>query len=281
MHISIHKTVKKSGMKAGVLVALLTTFGCVDNNSFVERGAVQSTREQAVTVLPQFTITGSETVPDNLFLTELGLVVSEIRLEPIFGESGLAYTTRDPIAMKFDISHNQLSQTGDLVTLPEAGRYLVSIRLEPVATFDGETDPFSFRLKGFVAEESLLANPAKTSDGTPLPLPFDEKPLVDEENNEESAAVSAETLPWTPFAYNSKQTVFYTFSDVEFQPGEQRLEFSFDVRDWVIDVADPISKAIRNSADDEDGVDVTRQVDSAGRGVESLIENGVVHTDQL
>ncbi len=247
--------------------------GCVDQEEITGPMTVETTRQQAVEVVPQFRISGVDAVPNNLYLSELGLVVSEIRLTPVLlTDSNLAYSTVDPMALKFDVSENETVLQGPPLELPDSGRYVVSIRLEPVETLEGEAAESSFSMDGFVAETPEPYDLSETSDGKPLPLPFDEKP-----DSDELTDAADSPLLWTPFQYNSRRSVFFTFNDVSFESGEQILEFTFDVRDWADGVADPISKAVRNSATSEsDGIDVTRQIESTGVGVDALISGGVV-----
>ncbi len=263
-------------IKIGTLGLALAAVGCVSpDDDSVESDSLR-TRGQAVSVVPEFHIANVDQIPSDLVVTDIGLVVSEIRLVPVQSENGLAYSTANPIGVKFKVNEDELARRGDEIVLPDKGRYIVSIRLEPVATLEGETETSSFSMDGYAAEIPDFANTSKHSDGTPLPLPFDEKPDV--EDDEEAAKEAM----WTPFQYNSKQTIFYTFNDVELVPGKQVLTFTFDVQQWADSVADPISKAIRNSATaEEEGIDVTREVESVGQGARALIEGGVVQTDQL
>lgn len=254
------------------LVALLSA--CVDNDDYNHLPDDKRTAEQAITIVPQFQIEGVESIPPNLYLSELGLVVSEVRLTPLLlTASNLAYSTVDPMALKFQVSEGETVLNADSLEIPHEGRYVVSIRLEPVERLRGEGAESSFSMDGFIAEGS----DAKTGDGStfepsPLPVPMDEKG----ETSEDGSASA-----WTPFQYNSRRSVFFTFDDVEFVRGEQTLAFSFDVRDWAVGVTDPISRAVRdNNIDQPEGVDVTRQIESHGVGVDALISAGVVRTSR-
>lgn len=255
-------------------LALATFTGCVDNAPIGSVGSTTDVRRQGVTAVPEFVVTGTDTVPDSLFLTKLGLTVSEIRLEPMWSTDSLAYSTRNSMPIQFDLEDGQTIQTDEALELPTAGRYLVSIRLEPSAAAEGE-EPASFRLDGFVAgqQERVVDS---NMDGWPQPMPFDEN-----QNDGELSDSPEYPVEWTPFEYHSKRAVFFTFNDVELQAGEQFLTFSFDVRDWAVDVAEPISNAVETSQRwNDDSVDVTNQVDSTGTGVEALIRTGVVRSDR-
>lgn len=249
--------------------------GCVDVELPNTTGAGTATRSQAVTVVPRFVLVGADNLPTDLFLTELGLVVSEIRLTPIItANHGLAYASAQPTVLTFDVASGEFSQDGAPLELPERGRYVVSIRLEPVATGDG--DPASLSVNGFVAESSDAANPGKVADGTPLPLPFDSKRTITE-----MIDAAATPVTWTPFQYQSQRAVFYTLNDVELERGEQILQFTFDLQEWATDLAAPIARAVRNTpaTEADDGVDVTRQVESTGFGVDALVQTGVVSSE--
>ncbi len=255
-------------------LATMSIAGCVDNEAVGTFGSSTSVRQQAVTVVPEFIITGADAIPESLFVTQLGLTVSEIRLEPMWSKDSLAYSTREAVAINFDIAAGQTTQAQEALELPAAGRYLVSIRLEPTAAEDGQ-EPASFSLDGFVAGQRTQPIVDDTSDGRPQPMPFDKT-----EDNAELTDRHAYPTQWTPFEYNSKRAVFYTFNDVELEAGTQSLTFSFDVRDWAADVMVPISNAVRSSGGWDDSVDVTNQIDSTGNGVEALIRTGVVRSDR-
>lgn len=247
--------------------------GCVDSEQPGTFGSETSTRKQAVTVVPEFVITGVDAIPKSLFVTDLGLTVSEIRLEPMWSTDSLAYSTREPIVVGFDIANGEAARTTAPLELPAGGRYLVSIRLEPIASNEG-ADPASFSLYGFLDDDGVKAELGDPEvEGRPQPMPFNK--------SQDGELIDQQAYPreWTPFEYNSKRAVFYTFNDVVFEPGAQFLTFSFDVRDWAVDVMEPISNAVRSSGAWDDSVDVTNQIDSSGNGVEALIRTGVVRSD--
>lgn len=258
--------------------------GCVEERDMTEFHSDRAERNQAVMVIPEFSITGTGTLPAELYLTELGLSVTEIRLEPISGRQGLAYSTSRPFSLSFDVAQGELVKQGEPVEFPEAGRFIVSVRLEPQRYYDEalqtSVTESSLSIAGFIAGGlnsgagggDLTGN---DKDGNPLPLPFDE---VDGNHDEEAELVERDGTPmdWTPFHYDSKRAVFYTFSDVEIVPGEQFLTFTFDIRDWAIDLIDPIVRAVSNSdapqIRDGQGVDITTQLDSTGSGAEALMD---------
>lgn len=270
----MNSMLKRIFVSTAALATLGLVMGCGEQETVGTADAQHDVRRQAVTVVPEFVITGAEAIPSSLFVTELGLTVSEIRLEPMWSTESLADATREPLAVSFDLAHGESVRTNDALQLPAAGRYLVSIRLEPATTADGAAES-SFSLDGFVAERQgqLLDD---TMDGRPQPMPFDQTQKSDSEITD-AAAYPAE---WTPFEYRSKRAVFFTFNDVTLEPGSQFLTFSFDVRDWAVDVVEPISNAVKSSAEWDESVDVTNQIDSTGNGVEALVRTGVVRSDR-
>jgi hypothetical protein len=259
-------------------LALLHTSACVDVDSIGQGQDNISQRKQAVVVTPEFSLEGAELLPDHLFLTQMGLLVSEVRLTPLVSNaSGVAYSTAEAMPLTFDVSKGEFTQIGRSVTIPSPGRYVVSIRLEPLVAHNQELGSLS--VEGFIAEAVDVANPTQTSDGTPLPLPFDERPT----DADQLGDAAGSPVVWTPFSYNSKRTVFYTMNQVELVPGNQKLEFSFNLQDWASGAVEPISNAIKNnpSANAEGGVDVTRQIESIGQGVDAMVQTGVVRIDEL
>lgn len=255
----------------------LLSFGCADVDIAYESQESTTQRSQAVVVTPEFRLVGADAIPDHLFLTQMGLLVSEIRLTPLVAtSSGLAYSTAEPTSLTFDVSQGQFSQTGTPLTLPSAGMYVVSIRLEPFVADDSEIGSLS--VEGFIAEAVDVTNPSETSDGTPLPLPFDERPFDEDQLTDASAS----PVVWTPFSYNSRRTVFYTLNQVDLSPGNQYLEFSFNLQDWANGAVTHISKAVKNnpSAGSDGGVDVTRQMESLGHGLDAIVQTGAVRRDE-
>lgn len=269
---ALHINARLRSLLVAVIAIAGAATGCVDSDEFNSVTAETTRTQQAITIVPQFQIEGVDSTPSNLYLSELGLVVSEIRLTPLLlTASNLAYSTVDPMALSFNISEGETVLNAESMEIPHEGRYVVSIRLEPVEALRGEGTESSFSMDGFVAE-SFTSKPADSNfEPSPLPVPMDEK---------KSSEHDDETV-WTPFQYNSRRSVFFTFDDVEFVKGEQILAFSFDVREWSVGVADPISRAVRDSSIDQpEGIDVTRQIESHGVGVDALISAGIVRTSR-
>ena len=238
-------------------LTMLTLGACVDNEIDGSLGISRSTTDQPVIVVPEFKLVGVEHIPLTLRVTEMGLTVSELRFAPV-NTDGIAYTTVDPILVKFDLSEGEVTKMGsDRILLPKAGRYLVSMRLEPRPD---KNIPQSFSMSGSV-DEVIAAD--EESDGWP-------QPVFDKEFQ----------MGWTPFHYESRRTVFFSFNDIYISNGTQSLAFEFDASKWS-SVAASISKAVRNTEiANKDGVDVTRTVESSGDDYEALIETGVVQNNR-
>ncbi|MBA2661804.1 MAG: hypothetical protein H0U74_05880 [Bradymonadaceae bacterium] len=274
----------------GLLLAF-SMFSCADVDTTPSGPETTLSQKQPVMVTPEFAIRGIDGMPSELFLTELGLSITEIRLEPVTSRAGsVAYSTRQPFRLLFDVANGEVVKRWETFEFPEPGRFIVSIRLEPREQFDEQSQRMvtesSLSLAGFIAGDGItLIDPINSidenMDGNPLPLPFDEQ------NDSSSGEVQdrpASPTEWTPFHYDSKRAVFFTFSDVELTSGEQTLGFTFDVHDWALELVEPIVRAVRNvsSPDIHDqGVDITTQLDSVGRGAEALMEAGSVRTEPV
>ncbi len=269
---------------AGLLAASMAGCGNVDFGTPSQPDTAQ--REQAVTVVPEFTVTGASAMPGKLYLNELGLTISEIRLEPLSTEFGaVAYSTRNPTELRFDVAHGETVKLGEPVELPRAGRYLVSVRLEPISqveqSADGASEQVSpsFSVAGFVAGNGVVrVDPrydGKHSDGSPVPMPFDQRP--DGSTMHDNPALPTD---WTAFHYDSRRSVFYTLNEVNFESGKQLLSFEFDVHDWALELVDPLINAVKHNEDlgspNKQGVDVTTPLESTGYGAETLFENAKV-----
>lgn len=240
--------------------------------------------EQSVTVVPEFQVNGASELPEELYLSELGLVISEIRLEPVTSENdAVAYSTREPTVLKFDFARGETVRQGEPVKLPRTGRYLVGVRLEP-AQIDASEDP-SLSMAGFVASDGIArVDPrfdGEKADGSPIPLPYDEDETDDDDDDDLKDAPALPTQ-WTPFHFESRRSVYFPLGDVRFEPGRQTLSFQFNVNDWALDLVDPILSAVRNNSsaeiDEQGAVDASPPIESTGKGAEMLFENASVRT---
>jgi hypothetical protein len=247
----------------------------------------EAPRQESIVVQPEFSIEGVERLDAALLLEELGLSISEIRLEPLDSEEDIAYSFVRPQHLSFDIANGVRSLPGEPIDLPRAGRYLVSIRLEPVSTRDdeGNTQPSSsFSMSGQVATSTEEKAATGTMSEGPIPRPFrsNTRPKGDDGTEDTSSAKHCmfkhcTRQTWSTFSYHSERSVFYTIDEVNIVDGSQHLSFSFDIEAWGAEVAEPISRAVSTPEDapilDERlGLDITRQLDSMGHGVDALIE---------
>lgn len=265
-------SIKKLSVLLGLLVVLGSS-GCADFEALMDESDEFEEQSQAIMVTPEFSIHGLKDIPRGLHLTELGLAISEIRFQPVMATtSGIAYSTSEPFRLVFDVENEEAIKRLEPIEFPTAGRFVVSIRLE--ATEEDASSQGSLSMSGLVASEGVTRKDPRTNsdgkfDGNPLPLPFDKR--------RDDAQDDCE---WTPFQYNSKRAVFYTFSDVELKPGEQTLSFDFNIQDWAGELVEPIARAVQNVSSpdfgDAGGVDVTTQIDSIGWGAEALMEGASV-----
>ena len=262
----------------GCVLLCTALLGCAEDEEAVQAEEVVQTQSQHVVVVPTFQLDGLDALPDSIYLTRLGLTVSEIRLEPMAAQPGtVAFSAVKPEVIRFNLAENQLVQTGQAIELPKAGRYLVSIRLEPLRQGVGNSERSSFTLQGFVAQESMKIDPRYSggegsNQARPTPVP------VSHEKNQVKVAGLSDTPDapetWTSFRYHAEYAVFFPLNDVEFKEGSQELKFHFDVTDWASAIAEPVARAVQEdgvSHEGRDGIDVTKFIEGRGQGAESFL----------
>ncbi|RDV39290.1 hypothetical protein DV096_01570 [Bradymonadaceae bacterium TMQ3] len=236
-------------------------------------------RSQAAMVTPEFRLSGIGELPDELILEEVGLTITEIRLQPVNGAE-VAYSTTRPIGLNFDLSQGETAIRGHAVEFPQTGRYLVSVRLEPLSSAEreelmaeegAEIPMGSLELSGLVkyGEDSMGKVGGEDEDGNPLPLPFERTRVwtIDES--------------WTPFHYESQRAVFYALSNVELSPGEQTLVFNFDLNQWAISALDPIVSAVESIGSQGrpgEVIDISPSLDEDALGTEAMVQAASVST---
>ena len=80
----------------------LLAISCADTEAEAPVTQEVETRAQTVTVVPTFSIAGISSLPADLHLSELGFVISEIRLEPLAGNAGsVAFSAVKPEIVKY------------------------------------------------------------------------------------------------------------------------------------------------------------------------------------
>lgn len=274
-----------SAAALGLAALTSLSLGCVVEEEQVEEIIQSERRAQPVVVIPTFTISGFRDLPEALYISKLGFTVSEIRLEPLAGSTGLAYSAIQAEHVEFDVSQNVDTRQGQAISLPKTGRYLVSLRLEPVEYEDPERGTAllsSFVMSGFVNEDSsdyqlMALNPGDASE-EPSPDPFDGPGTSgdDDDSRPDGPTPPDSSGAWTPFVYHNERAVFMTLNEVEFGEGEQHLTFNFNLDRWAVQIADPIVRAVRNISvpGSKEGVDISRHLDSSGQGSEAFIRRG-------
>ena len=237
--------------------------------------------EGSALITPEFRLSGLDGMPWELNIEKLGLAISEIRLEPVDGEAGIAYSTSQPFYLHFDLAAGEHAIQRKAVELPETGHFLISVRLEPLD--EADDDAYlggSLEMAGRILSEVAKTDDESTendgeqesggeeNDGDPIPLPFE-------------LYHSMENGDWTPFKYTSDRVVFYTFTDVELVAGEQVLIFDFNLRDWangaVAPLLDNVERSLAETNLDQEIIDITQDFDNPEAvGPESLMDAGTV-----
>ncbi|RAL23533.1 hypothetical protein DL240_05065 [Lujinxingia litoralis] len=234
---------------------------------------------QSVRVTPEFRLSGIGELPEELIIEEVGLAITEIRLQPVVG-SEVAYSTTRPFGLSFDLSRGESAIQGMPVEFPQSGRYLVSVRMEPLSEGErAELDPMdaadvpegSLELNGLVRYGAVADGKVggNDEDGNPLPLPFERTrvEIVDTDTG------------WTPFHYESNRAVFFALSNVELSPGDQTLVFTFDLNQWAIRALEPIVEAVESvgrQGQAGEVIHISPSLDSGTDGAEVLARTATV-----
>lgn len=226
MNTSTAKIVASSALVA----LLLSGCGDLDVAEPIDDGAQGA--ESSALVTPEFQVEGVDGESEQLLLEQLGLSISEIRIEPLSGDGQeLTYTTSEPPEFRFATSQQKTSLQGAQIELPESGRFRVSLGMEPDAEIDFEesSESDSLDLAGLVrtqdpvTDEEDETSDGKDNDGSPLPLPVE--PVREDDGDDEE-------VMWTALELTGgEQGIFYTFLDVELVAGEQVLTIVLDLDD--------------------------------------------------
>lgn len=263
---------------AALLACALTLSACAGLEDDSSESPSVSTVVQAVEVIPEFNLKGTDRMPSRLFLSELGFTISEIRLTPVSEESNRPAYSAPSHNLTFDVARGQTVRHGDPIVLPEAGQYLVSLRLEPVATKNeqGVVTLSSFTMSGFVFDDGTqeVQDSMGSVSEDPQPGFFgDDEAMTDASDAPES---------WTPIVYHSQRSLFMHLNNVTFEPGSQYLTLEFDARRWAAGLIEPLTRAVSKSRQSseigEEYVDVSLQLDARGFDPSGFIDNGFAHT---
>jgi hypothetical protein len=278
---------KTKNLLAVLLVGVLG-FGAVScGDEGKEQVDLDSQTEQGgLVITPEFAITGVEDIADDVFLQELYLGVGQIELEPLDHAQDVVYVTREPVFLLFNVAEGELQVAGDQITLPHAGAYKVSIRLEPVDVNNHDLSHLtgtSMQVNGLVAQFNAPDGRGFVASGEPTPLPL----------RESAESRVGGPVQWVPWTYRSQRSALVQLDEVRFDSlDEQRLVITFDLRSWLTDAIAPITQAvIEGSAGEEleqgndqqqdigNRVDVSDNVDGRGTGIEEL--TGSIHAQSL
>jgi|GEM_PF-2891341 len=266
--------------------------GCGDASLVgVGEGGYQE-QTQTISLVPEFSLNGSEDMPDTVYFSELGLSIAEIRLEPLTSSaddaelSSIIYSTRNAIQLDFDVARGEQVIFGEPLELPHTGRYLISVRLEPISRVQSsygtvnEVSSPSFRVEGFVATDPATRTERgrldESADGSPTPMPFEE-----DEECEIQQGLDGRAGEWTPFHYDSRQSVFISLNEVEIGEDSEFLSFEFNMNEWAKSLAIPLQDAVQGSEEaasnsSAHGVDVTSRLEDDGYGASTLLTNARV-----
>ncbi len=278
---------KTKSLLAVLLVGVLGLGAVACEDEGKEQVELDSQTEQGgLVITPEFVIAGVDDIADDVFVQELYLGVGQIELEPLDHAQDVVYVTREPVFLLFNVADGELQVSGHHITLPHAGSYKVSIRLEPVDVNNPDLSHLtgtSMQVNGLVARFDAPNAPGFVASGEPTPLPL----------RETAEGRVGGPVQWVPWTYRSQRSALVQLDEVRFDSlEEQRLVITFDLRSWLTDAIAPITQAVieRSNSDalDEGNdepqdignrVDVSENVDDRGTGIEEL--TGSIHAQSL
>lgn len=228
--------------------------------------------EHGVTVRTRFILTGVRQLRDErgaelMALDDLYVNVGALFLDPA-DQSSVAFSSREPFDLSFDVSAGQTDIHGPEFELPFAGDFFVSMQVEPGGVLVGDDkaddDGGSLVVRGRYFDEIIDAVRADE----PSPLPWDPKDV---------RATDA-----VAFTYRSDAVARMQLGEVHLrEKGTYELVLTVNVEDWLRDDVLPAVRAHRASITDDEGaaparfeddeLDVDTVLDEAGSGVESLV----------
>jgi hypothetical protein len=233
-----------------LIAASLCALGCAAVDDDPTAGADQ---EASFALSPTITVRASR--PD-IQLDRLFIGVGNIFLEPIDAPGASLISAANSLPLTFT-----LDETGTAtLRLPEvpiahAGRYLVSIAVEPLLVPDladwpspilesAPKDGFSIMIQGLLMHE--LSQPSSDGDtrkDEPEPLPWRLKGLPDILSSDLSPD-PAPSVECIPFEYQSDRTGFMRLGEVKLSAERSELIINIDLGYWIDAAVVPIIEDI-------------------------------------
>lgn len=227
---------------------------------------------QGVTVRTRFVLVGHDALgTDDAALDDLFVNLGAIFLDPS-DDSSVAYSSRDPFALQFDVASGQTDVFGPELVLPTAGDFFVSVQVEPgdvlVSGDKGASGSDSVVARGRYLERSDVDLAADE----PSPLPWQPKDMQTRRS----------IVHTVDFTYRSDAVARIQLGEVALRErGTYELVLTIDVTDWLREDVLPAVRdyhsavAVARSADVrarlDDELDLDASVDDPGAGVHGLI----------
>jgi hypothetical protein len=225
----------------------------------------------AVTVHTRFVLSGMDEVESDLMLDELFVNVGSLVLEPSVGD-GVAFASREPFELDFDVAQGQVDLQGPDLQLPYGGEFFVSVQLEPGAT-EVSADKAAGDTGSLVARGHYYVEADVDAD-EPSPLPWEPKGMQR----------SRSFAQYVDFVYQSNSVVRIQLGEVNLTAsGDYELLLDVRVGAWLEDDVFPLvldererrenaGDAAPTSLYDPDDVTATDAViDEGGEGLEGLV----------
>jgi hypothetical protein len=246
-------------------------------------GAGQVVR-QPVFLQPLFVLDGLDELPRGIRLDELHLGVGAIFLDLLDSQDGIAFANRTPFRLHFFIKEGRVTAAAPPMTLPQGGRYQISVQIEPqrsltraehpngLTSLEVPDDEASLVVGGTISEASFT-DPRDGGEAEPAPLPW--YPVELEEVDQ-----LRRTTERLEFSFTSRRTVRFILDEVELEGGSPtELLMQLQVGSWVEETVSPaLRRALGERAGGERPADPLEGVDldldgrlGSGDGMDGLI----------
>ena len=260
----------------GTLLAIVLS-GCGEMTDNLDNRDLE-TQETAIVVTPQFELVGLNQFTPQMHLKKIKLGIGEVRMEPLDIEGEVIYISKEPEILNFHIDQGIFAIDSRPITLPHKGKYLVSLRLEPIDEElipnpkdpTGEKTNSSFYISGALSARYFVAPPL--DNNKPTPLPWRTQKFGDEELQ----------FIWIPFSYESQRIAYFELGVIEILGDSSQMIIGMDFSNWVSEAVTPILSEViyQETPEDENSeansIDLTDELDLVGQGMERALGNSSV-----
>ena len=242
--------------KAFHFVALLSLmlFGLVGVTGCTEEGIEGTEGSVVETFSLEPSISVHSSARSNVRIERVFMGIGSIILEPIDDPEAPAFSTREMLALEFDLTEERFAELRvPGIELVKPGRYMISIAIEPLydvaesAPGDDKPVESSIRIEGTL----LYSIPKMTGQFDPTdpnkePEPLPWVPTDDDKDNGvvDLPPLQHATIEPIAFAYRSERTGFIRLGEVKLSPEHNDLLIHVDLDYWLDKALAPVMAEI-------------------------------------